>query len=167
MSYVALLRGLNVGRANRIKMDALRHLAEGIGWRDVRHYLQSGNLLFEAKAPRATALEAALAQAGIASEVVILQTTQLKAALEALPYGTDRPKQVHLYFAKTPLTLTADPAPFAEEGAQACARDGVVYLHTPGGMGRSKLAAKLPSLLSEPATGRNLSTMRALVEMAG
>jgi len=47
-TYVAFLRGINVGGHNRMKMDALRALCEGLGHADVRTYIQSGNVVFEA-----------------------------------------------------------------------------------------------------------------------
>ncbi|MEM6796345.1 MAG: DUF1697 domain-containing protein, partial [Acidobacteriota bacterium] len=43
---VALLRGVNVGGKNKLPMAGLRSLAEALGWRDVRTYIQSGNLIF-------------------------------------------------------------------------------------------------------------------------
>ncbi|HEX8535696.1 MAG TPA: DUF1697 domain-containing protein, partial [Allosphingosinicella sp.] len=50
-SFIALLRGINVGGKTSIPMAELRALAEGIGLSDVRTYIQSGNLLFDAEQP--------------------------------------------------------------------------------------------------------------------
>ena len=49
--YVALLRGINVGRAKRVAMADLRSLAESLGWKNVRTLLNSGNVVFEGGAP--------------------------------------------------------------------------------------------------------------------
>lgn len=189
MTYIALLRGLNVGKTNRTKMADLSGVAEAIGWRAVRSYLQSGNLVFEAPAareaaaraaippdatapdpltPDPAALEAALAAIGIVSDVVIVTGAQLAQARAALPYSAQDPKHIHLYFATCPLTLpqVADTGA-ARASDAACTRDGVVYLYTPEGMDRSKLARKLPRLLNAPATGRNLRTVDALIAMTG
>ena len=46
-TYIAFLRGINVGAHNRMKMDDLRALFESIGYEDVRTYIQSGNVVFE------------------------------------------------------------------------------------------------------------------------
>lgn len=46
--YVALLRGINVGKNNRISMADLRNLIEGLGHADVRTHLNSGNVVFTA-----------------------------------------------------------------------------------------------------------------------
>lgn len=52
MEYVALLRGINVGGNNKVVMSELREQIEAAGFGHVRTYINSGNLLFEADAPR-------------------------------------------------------------------------------------------------------------------
>ena len=52
MEYVALLRGINVGGNNKVVMSELREQVEAAGFGHVRTYINSGNLLFEAEAPR-------------------------------------------------------------------------------------------------------------------
>ena len=52
MEYVALLRGINVGGNNKVVMSELREQNEAAGFGHVRTYINSGNLLFEAEAPR-------------------------------------------------------------------------------------------------------------------
>ena len=52
MEYVALLRGINVGGTNKVVMSELREQIEAAGFGHVRTYINSGNLLFEAEAPR-------------------------------------------------------------------------------------------------------------------
>ena len=52
MEYVALLRGINVGGKNKVVMSELRELIARAGFGHVRSYINSGNLLFEADAPR-------------------------------------------------------------------------------------------------------------------
>ena len=51
MEYVALLRGINVGGKNKVIMSELRELIAGAGFTNVRSYINSGNLLFEADTP--------------------------------------------------------------------------------------------------------------------
>ena len=52
MEYVALLRGINVGGTNKVVMSELREQVAGVGYTNVRTYINSGNLLFEAEASR-------------------------------------------------------------------------------------------------------------------
>jgi uncharacterized protein (DUF1697 family) len=44
--YIALIRGINVGRAKRVAMADLRKLVEELGYDDVRSVLNSGNVVF-------------------------------------------------------------------------------------------------------------------------
>ncbi|MCG7345837.1 DUF1697 domain-containing protein [Sporosarcina sp. ACRSL] len=46
MSYVAFLRGINLGKLNKVDMKSLRSLFEGMGFQDVQTYIQTGNVLF-------------------------------------------------------------------------------------------------------------------------
>ena len=55
-NYVALLRGINVSGKNIIKMDQLKACCLGLGWQQVKTYIQSGNVVFQAAALSTTAL---------------------------------------------------------------------------------------------------------------
>src|SRR5688572_11970726 len=88
--HVALLRGINVGRAKRVAMADLRALVEGLGYGDVRTLLNSGNVVFTvrraAKSDPASRIEKALAaQLGIASRVTVLTAPELAAVVEQNP----------------------------------------------------------------------------------
>lgn len=47
MTYIALLRGINVSGQKLLKMEELRKVFEGMGFKNVRSYIQSGNIIFE------------------------------------------------------------------------------------------------------------------------
>src|ERR1700727_2889961 len=47
-TYIAMLRGINVGAHNRVKMNALRGSFESLGFKKVQTYIQSGNVVFQA-----------------------------------------------------------------------------------------------------------------------
>lgn len=47
MSYVALLRGINLGKRNKVDMKSLKALFEETGFQNVRTYIQTGNVLFD------------------------------------------------------------------------------------------------------------------------
>src|SRR5208337_3292098 len=79
---VALLRGVNVGRGNRISMEALRSLVANLGYGDVRTLLNSGNIVFTSSkgAPRdaAARIEKALTtETGISARVTVLSSAEL------------------------------------------------------------------------------------------
>ena len=90
VQYVALLRGINVGGKNLIRMPDLRAAFEAMGFTDVVTYIQSGNVLF--RAPRqkrdelAAGIESALSRRfGIELKVVALTKAQLKGVVEGAP----------------------------------------------------------------------------------
>lgn len=80
---VALLRGINVGRAKRVAMADLRALVEELGYRDVRTLLNSGNVVFTAShgtARSSTRIEEALAaRLGVRARVIVLTAAELAA----------------------------------------------------------------------------------------
>lgn len=168
--WVALLRGVNVSGAGKLPMAEFRAMLAGMGLRAVRTYIQSGNAVFDSGRPAAE-LEAAIRDAvaarfGFLPETFVLSPDDLAAALSDHPFAGADPKFVHVCF------LRNTPAP-DEAALQALALPGDGWhvgpgrftLHTPGGYGTSKLAEKLPRLLPQPMTARNLRTLAALQGM--
>jgi uncharacterized protein (DUF1697 family) len=168
---VALLRGVNVAGAGTLPMAEFRAMLEGQGFGGVRTYIQSGNVVFESDLPAAD-LEAMIrdgvaAEFGFAPEVFVLTAEELASALTDHPFAGADAKLVHVGF------LRETPAP-DEIALRALALPGDGWhvgprrftLSTPGGYGNSKLAEKLPRLLPQPMTARNLRTLAALHGMA-
>lgn len=180
-TWVALLRGINVGGANRLPMAELRSDLEGLGLNDVQTYIQSGNVVFgseiesdgdDAGFAEALALriEAAIEERhGFRPRVLVLPAERFREAMEANPFpeAEAEPKTLHLYFMPEPpgdvdlpaLEAVASPTERVRLG------DRVLYLHTPDGFGRSKLAGRAEALLGVPATARNWRTIARLREM--
>jgi hypothetical protein len=95
-TYVALLRGINVGGKNLIRMPALKAAFEDEGFEDVATYIQSGNVVFAAPAARATDLthriESMLAEAfDYVPTVVVRSHKQLRATVDGAPKGFGTP----------------------------------------------------------------------------
>jgi len=83
---IALLRGVNVGGKKKVAMAKLRALTEELGYRDVRTYVNSGNVVFSGRRRSAKHLESALAEAfGFDVPVVLRTRDELAAVLEANP----------------------------------------------------------------------------------
>lgn len=167
---VALLRGVNVSEAGRLPMAELRDMLAEMGLRAVRTHIQSGNAVFCSDRTAAD-LEAAIRDAvsarfGLAPETFVLTPAELKAALTDHPFADADPARVHVVF------LRETPTPDAA-ALRALARPGDAWhvgprrftLHTPEGFGTSKLAQRLPRLLPQPMTARNLRTLAALAAM--
>lgn len=178
-TWIALLRGINVGGANRLPMAELRDELSRLGFEDPATYIASGNVVFGADddpdADHAAALAGRIATTiethhGFRPRVLVLPAAGFREAMEANPFpeAESEPKTLHLYFlAGQPVDVDA---PALEAVASPTERwklgDHVLYLHTPDGLGRSKLAARLESLLGVPATARNWRTVTRVWEMA-
>lgn len=174
--FIALLRGINVGGHNRIAMPALRTLCTGLGWGDVRTYIQSGNLVFEAAGP-AGKLEATLEGAikehfGLPISVVVRAADAWAAYVAGNPFpeASERePNRVMLALSKAP------PAPGAAAKLQEHAAAGerivqagdALWVHYAGGAGRSRLSPALfDRLVGSPVTARNWRTVLQLDALA-
>ena len=171
-THVALLRGVNVGKHNRIAMADLREIATALGLADVTTYVQSGNVVFTASgtdtATLASDLERGIAEhSGVRPDVVVLSRDELVRVVADNPFPEEtNPKCLHVVFHR------GDPGPDAAAkvaAAEQRARDkgsrdaGTVvgrniYLHTPDGLGRSELAAQL----NRPRSSGNARTAPAV-----
>ena len=135
--YVALLRGINVGGSNLIRMPALKACFEGEGFRDVATYIQSGNVLFtvgRSNHGRLTdQIEKALSNAfSYESRVVLRSFDDMKAIVKKAPKGFGgRPAEYRydVIFLKAPLTADeAMKSMRARAGVdRVVAGDGVLY----------------------------------------
>ena len=135
--YVALLRGINVGGNNIIKMTALKACFESLGVKDVRTYIQSGNVLFRAAGSNQANLTKRIEQAlsksfNYESRVVVRSQKQMKAIVAKAPKGFGSDQDTYRYdvlFLKEPLTAAkAMKSVSMKEGVdEAFAGKGVLY----------------------------------------
>ena len=177
MTHIALLRGINVGGRNALPMAKLRALAEALGWCDPRTYIQSGNLLFEAKGNAAaleTALESAIqAKLGLAIPVLVRSAADWAALLAANPFAQEaeaEPNRVMVALSKRPLQDGAAQALEAKgaAGERVNAAGGALWFHYPQGAGQSKITpAMIDKAAGSPVTARNWRTALTLRDMAG
>ena len=135
--YVALLRGINVGGKNLIKMTDLKTCFESLGFKDVRTYIQSGNVLFRAagsdQANLTKRIENAISKSfNYESRVVVRSQKQMKAIVAKAPKGFGSDQTTYRYdviFLKDPLTAAkAMKSVWTKEGVdEAHAGKGVLY----------------------------------------
>ncbi|MET9675878.1 DUF1697 domain-containing protein [Streptomyces sp. NPDC006482] len=177
-TYALLLRGINVSGHRKVPMAELRPLVEGLGHRDVRTYLQSGNAVFTTDSTAtedelSTELEDAIeGRFDFRVDCLVRDADYLAAVAEACPFPAAEleGKQLHAIYYSGP----ADPERFAAIDREAylpeefALGDRVLYLYVPEGLGRSKLG----DVVSRPAvvkglvaTARNWNTVVKLVEM--
>lgn len=171
-TYAALLRAVNVGGNNLIKMADLRDLLDGLGLEKVKTLLQSGNAVFEARSKDRTQLAAEISDAihqghGHRPEVILRTADELRRALGQVPFVAADPSLVHIVFLAAPANAKGALQVGAWEGPEiVLVKGSEVYIHYPEGAGRSKLN-RLPmeKLLGTRGTARNLNTVRKLLEM--
>jgi uncharacterized protein (DUF1697 family) len=176
-TFVALLRGINVGGHNPVPMAELRSLCEPLGWQDVRSYIQSGNLVFQAEAAAAE-LEAEIEREierhfGLVLPVIVRTAAQWRTYLGGNPFPEDserEPNRVLLALSKAPpASDAADRLRGRAAGGEQIAQVGeALWIHYPGGAGRSKLTpGVLDRLVGSPVTTRNWRTVLQLGSMIG
>src|SRR5438046_2788073 len=136
MRYVALIRGINVGGNNLIKMPALKICFEEQGLRDVATYIQSGNVVFTAAARPAEIagrLEAALATRFACRTAVMLRShKEMEAIVGRAPSGFGAQPEKYRYdviFLGGPLTPKEALAKVATRPGVDQARPGAGVLY--------------------------------------
>jgi uncharacterized protein (DUF1697 family) len=174
-TYVALLRGINVGGNNKLLMKDLAALCGDCGCADVRTYIQSGNVVFGCTPAAAGKLAAKLsarilADFGLEIPVILRSAEALARVAEANPLlvpGKDVDRQYVMFLADTPAKAAvaaldpqrSPPDEFAVVGSE-------IFLHLPNGAGRSKLtSAYFDAKLSTISTARNWRTLLTLIAM--
>jgi uncharacterized protein (DUF1697 family) len=175
-TYIALIRGINVGSNRRLPMKALEQLLCEHGCLDVRTYIQSGNAVFRCASSDAAALASRLAAAvgrthGFEPRVLLLTRSALARAAAGNPFpeADANPQRVHLFFlAERPKKADLPSLDALKTKTERfLLKDKVFYLHTPDGFGISRLAERAERLLGVDATARNWRTVTALLEMSG
>jgi uncharacterized protein (DUF1697 family) len=172
---VALLRGINVGKAKRIAMADLRKLVETLGYGDVRTLLNSGNVVFtvpsSVRGDPATRIEEGLTKkTGITARVTVISAVDLADAVEENPIRemAREPSRALVAFLRTPadrkLLLPLAKQRWTPE--KLAIGERVAYLWCPGGILESDLLAAVGRALGDAVTTRNWATVLKLHDLA-
>jgi uncharacterized protein (DUF1697 family) len=175
-TYVALLRGINVGGKNKVPMAGLRAALESLGFEEVVTYVQSGNVVFDAPSAKAAEVGARIEKRiakdfGLDITVVLRTPAELRKVAAGNPFlkGGAETSKLHVVFldrkpaAKAVSQLDPDRSPPDELSV----RGREIYLHLPGGSARTKLTIDyFEKRLGVRATHRNWNTVTKLVELA-
>lgn len=173
-SWIALLRGINVGGQKIIRMQELREICEKAGLQEVETYIQSGNIVFKSELTDRHALERCIAEAiqthyGFDVPVWVITTKEIAYYLEMDPFADDE-----RYDPKRRFYCLLDNVPdpdglfdlwdMAEEPEVVVVIDRMVYLYIPGNAARTKLSNNMvEKMLKCKATTRNQNTLQALL----
>lgn len=175
MRKVALIRGINVGKAKRVAMADLRREVEALGYTGVQTVLNSGNVVFDVpkgatgdpKERIETVLEKPL---GVSARVTVLGLTELERALDParFPIGAKDPSRAIVTFFSSP----ADAKLLAPLAKQDFGRESLVvgktcaWLDCPDGLLAGKLWQAVDRALGERGTARNLATLERILKLA-
>ena len=175
--WISMLRGVNVGSHNRIKMDALRALYESVKLEDPRTYVQSGNVIFRAKEKNgdllAKKIQSAIERKFKFTPAVVVRTAkEMRETIDANPFAGRNdvePGKLLVTF------LSAEPAKEAHSALAAFndfpeelhLRGRELYIYFPNGAGKSKLPwSKVEKFLKVQGTARNWNSVNAMLELA-
>ena len=174
-TFIALLRGVNVGGAKRVPMADFRELLADLGYTDVVTLLNSGNAVFRA-AKGAPASHAGRIAAALASELHVEAPVVVKSAAELDAIVADNPIAVrpehHSRFLvaftqdRRSLAGLADLEPLVRKPERFALGRQAAYLLCANGILQSKAGEALLGKLGRAATTRNLATtlkLQALV----
>jgi uncharacterized protein (DUF1697 family) len=172
LNQIVLLRGINLGPRNRIAMPALREALSADGLRDVRTYVQSGNVVLSSEedpAELADRIHALIAQAfGLDIAVVVRTRDELAEVVARNPLAevAVNPKRYQVTFLGRELEQATleklEGLKLPDEQFVATGRE--LYAWHPDGVARSKLWPALAKQKS--ATARNWTTVTQLLAMA-
>ena len=177
-TYIALLRGINVGGHNKIKMLELKQLFVDLGYFDIVSYIQSGNVIFNSKKLHTVEIEKSIIDAiekqfAYSIKVLVLTKTELNTIFNSNPFILKH----NLDVSKLSITLLNNKP---ELGEVVQIQDLVnssddtfeiinksVYLYLPDGSRNTKLTNNLfEKKLKSSATSRNWRTITKLVELS-
>jgi len=174
--YVALLRGINVGGNNLIKMIELRSSFASMGFGDVVTYIQSGNVVFSSKqtdkAKLTALIEKALSEAfSYESKVVVMSGSDMEQVVAQAPKGFGKDPELYRYdvlFVKEPLKTNEalKDVPTAPGVDTVHAGDHALYFRR---LVSKATQSKLSKLVQRPVyknlTVRNWNTTMKLLQM--
>ena len=176
-TYVALLRGINVGGNKMVPMAALRVALEKMGLSDVRTVLQSGNVIFRFAARASGTLERSLEdevekRLKCRADIHVRTATEWHDVVARNPFTEEAqsdPGHLLVIFFKAPIdTAKAKALQAVIPGRERIHADGrQLYVVFPDGVGTSKLPRLVDRHLAASGTGRNWNTVLKLSALAG
>jgi uncharacterized protein (DUF1697 family) len=177
MTFVALLRAINLGCYNPLSMGALRAFIADLSFTDARTLLQSGNVVFRGEAQSASDLEQLLereakARLGLDTDFFVRSPQDWKTLMSRNPFveeATRDPRRLLVLFLKNaPDTKSVAALRSAVKGPEIVAvAEKQAYIFYPEGIGRSRLTtAFIEAKLATRGTGRNWNTVLKLAAFA-
>jgi len=174
---ISLLRAVNLGAHNKVKMEALRELYESLGLRGAQTYVQSGNVVFKTDAKDMAHLQKRIEDGiektfGFRTGVMLRTSDELKDIIRRNPFakrsGIEPNKLVVSFLGVEPGMESKEKIAQIKVGLEEMHLDGrELYIYYASGIGTSKLTpALLERALKLSGTARNWNTVTKLLAMA-
>jgi uncharacterized protein (DUF1697 family) len=175
-TYVALLRGINVGGHKKVAMADLRDLLTHLGFRDARSLLQSGNLVFRGDSRARALLERRLEteaakRLALHTHFMVRTAKEWQSVIARNPFPEEAERDpghlLVLFLKAAPSSAAVKALQSAITGPEVVRADGThAYVTYPAGIGRSRLTnAVIEAKLGTRATGRNWNTVLKLGDL--
>jgi uncharacterized protein (DUF1697 family) len=178
-TYISLLRGINLLGHKRVEMARLREMFEGMGFEQVRTYINSGNVVFKAGRSATSELSRSIearmqSEFGFSALVISRTAQELGRAIQGNPFvkeSRSAPSQVFIGFlaqaAKADAVEKLRARATKAERVHCCSKE--IYAYYVGGMGKARLLTHgvVERVLGVSTTMRNWNTVSRLYEMAG
>ncbi|HTT22729.1 MAG TPA: DUF1697 domain-containing protein [Candidatus Sulfotelmatobacter sp.] len=174
---ISMLRGVNLGPHNRIKMDELRALYESLKFEDPRSYVQSGNIIFRTREKNGPQLVKKIKNAiekkfGCSPDIILRTTEEIRKSIAANPFPERtkaEPGKVLVTFlaAEPPRDARVNLEKFKQLPEELHLKGRELYIYFPNGAGRSKLPwSAVEKLLNVTGTARNWNSVQAILAIA-
>jgi uncharacterized protein (DUF1697 family) len=175
-TYVALLRGINLGPHKRVKMEALRKSFESTGLKNVQTYIQSGNVVFKTGKLSSAALRKKIeaqitSDFGFSSLTILRSQEELGKVIKANPFLKQSgigPEKLHVIFlSESPeIDVLKQLEGLTKAPDESCCLGQEIYLHLPNGFARSGMMNNpIERKFLVQATTRNWRTVNNLYQM--
>lgn len=168
--YIAILRGINVGGNRKLPMADLRSIMDNLGFKKVKTYIQSGNIIFESDISDIKKIEDTISQSILSNfnynvPTIVKTIEDWEQAIVNNPYKGKDIKQVLFTFLKEVPQIKLQN--YSSENDEYQLIHDVVHLHCPNGYGKTKLNNNyFEKELGIIATTRNWNTVEKLLQLA-
>jgi uncharacterized protein (DUF1697 family) len=176
-AIISMLRGVNVGGHNKIKMEALRALYESLKLKSPQTFVQSGNVIFLSDEKNLLRLSQRIQEAierkfGFRPAVVLRTSFEMRRVIARNPFasrdGIDPAKLLVTFLASEPAKQVCESLrKFDSRGEELYFHGNELYIYFRNGMGKSKLSwPGLEKVMNTSFTGRNWNSVTKMLEIA-
>ena len=173
-TYIALIRGINVGGHKKVPMAMLRNLLSNAGFEDVKTYIQSGNVVFKSSVKNSNTIAIIIqkeieSQFGFLVPVIIKTKEELQEIFNSCVFSEEKKsKSYFILLNKIPnANLVKEVETITFENEEFSIVNNCLYFYSSVGYGRTKFNMNnFEKKLNVKATSRNYNTINKLLALA-